>query len=179
MVIFGFGASPQASELRAHHNLQIELYPATSKLTGIDDITIQSEAARVLEFRISERVSQLKVALNKKPRNFDFKNGRLKLILEPQEQSSDLQVTIHYAAIFDDPVPLRPVNADNPGYGVEATISEKGSFLLAGAGWYPELMNSRATYRLNVSGPDGLIAVTAGRCWAIKPIRARPCLPGK
>jgi hypothetical protein len=163
LVIFGFAASPQASELRAHHNLRIELYPATSQLTGVDDITIQSEATRVLEFRISERVSQLKVALNKQPRNFDFKNGRLKLILEPQEQSSDLQVTIHYAAIFDDPVPLRPVNADNPGYGVEATISEKGSFLLAGAGWYPELMNSRATYRLNVSGPDGLIAVTAGR----------------
>ena len=163
LVIFGFAASSQAAGLRAHHNLQVELYPASSKLTGIDDITIKSGAAGILEFRLSERVSQLKVAVNKTPRSFDFKNGRLKLILEPEEQTSDLQITIRYAAIFDDPVPVRPVNVDNPGYGVTATISEKGSFLLAGAGWYPELAGSQATYRLDVIAPDGLIAVTAGR----------------
>ncbi len=135
LVIFGFAASSQAAELRAHHNLQIELYPASSKLTGIDDITIKSGATGILEFRLSERVSQLKVAVNKTPRSFDFENGRLKLTLEPQEQPPDLQITIRYSAIFDDPVPVRPVNVDNPGYGVAATISQKGSFLMAGAGW--------------------------------------------
>ena len=35
--------------------------------------------------------------------------------------------------------------------------------MLAGAGWYPELINSRATYRVTVEAPAGLIAVTAGR----------------
>ena len=156
-------AVSQATGLSAHHNLQIELFPAAGKLTGIDDIAIKSAAARVLEFHISKRVSQLKVEVNKNPHNFNFENGRIKLILEPPEQSADLQVTIYYAGIFDDPVPERPVNADNPGYGVTATISEKGSFLLAGAGWYPELAGSQATYRLKVKAPAGLIAVTAGR----------------
>ena len=161
--VFAFAAVSQATGLRAHHNLQIELYPAANKLTGSDDIAIKSDTAGILEFRLSERVSQLEIEVNKKPRNFNFENGRLKLTLEPEEQSSDLQVTIHYAGIFDDPVPVRPVNADNPGYGVTATISEKGSFLLAGAGWYPELVGSQTTYRLKVSAPAGLIAVTAGR----------------
>ncbi len=161
--IFVLASVSQAAGLRAHHTLQIELFPAAGKLTGSDEIAIKSAAVRVLEFHISERVSQLKVAVNKKSRNFNFENGRIKLPLEPQEQSSDLLVTIYYAGIFDDPVPVRPVNADNPGYGVTATISEKGSFLLAGAGWYPELAGSQATYRLKVSAPAGLIAVTAGR----------------
>jgi hypothetical protein len=161
--IFTLAAVSQAAGLRAHHNLQIEVFPAANKLTGLDHITIKSAAARVLEFHISERVSPLKVAVNKKPRDFDFENGRLKLALEPHEQSSHLLVTISYAGLFDDPVPVRPLNADNPGYGVTATISEKGSFLLAGAGWYPELAGSRATYRLKVLAPAGLIAVTAGR----------------
>ena len=58
---------------------------------------------------------------------------------------------------------MRPVNTDNPGFGVTATISEQGSFLLAGAGWYPELVDSQATYKLTVTAPSGLIAVTAGR----------------
>ena len=58
---------------------------------------------------------------------------------------------------------MRPVNTDNPGFGVTATISKQGSFLLAGAGWYPELVDSQATYKLTVTAPSGLIAVTAGR----------------
>jgi hypothetical protein len=163
MAIFTLAAGSQAAGLRAHHNLQIQLYPAASKVTGTDDISIKTDTAGILEFRISERVSQLKVEVNEKSRQFKFDNGRLKLILEPQEYSADLQVTIHYTGIFDDPVPVRPVNADNPGYGVSGTISDKGSFLLAGAGWYPELVGSRATYRLSVNAPEGLIAVTAGR----------------
>ena len=161
--IFALATYSQAVELRAHHDLQIELNPAASKLSGIDDITLAVPDTRKLEFRISERVSQLKVEVNKQPRDFSFKDGRLKLELEPGDPSSDLRVTVHYAGIFDDPVPVRPVNADNPGYGVSATISNKGSFLLAGAGWYPDLAGSQATYRLTVRAPAGQIAVTAGR----------------
>ncbi|MCP5050515.1 MAG: M1 family metallopeptidase, partial [bacterium] len=101
--------------------------------------------------------------VNRNPRNFNFENGRLGLNLEADEQFHNVQVSIHYSAIFDDPVPVRPINTDNPGFGVTATISQKGGFLLAGAGWYPELVDSVATYRVEVSAPAGLIAVTAGR----------------
>jgi hypothetical protein len=163
LVLLAFAAVSQATGLHLHHNLKIELYPATNKLIGIDAISIKPDAVEILEFHISERVTQLKVAVNNKFRNFNFANGRIELPLEPKEQSADLLVTIYYAGKFDDPVPERPVNADNPGYGVTATISEKGSFLLAGAGWYPQLAGSQATYRLKVSAPAGLIAVTAGR----------------
>ena len=161
--IVAFTTVPTAGGLRAHHDLQIDLFPAAGRLVGIDNISIKSAPVRTLEFRIAEHVSSLKVSVNQKPHPFIFQNARLKLTLEPHEQSSDVQVTINYEGIFNDPVPERPVNADNPGYGVTATISERGSFLLAGAGWYPELAGSQATFRLNVRAPAGMIAVSAGR----------------
>ena len=153
----------QAAGLSAAHHIQIELIPGAKKLIGQNDIAIKSNGTEALEFRLSERATRIEVQINKNPRNFNFENGRLRLMLKPHERSGELQVTIHYAANFDDPVPVQPINMDNPGFGVTATISEKGSFLLAGAGWYPELVNSSASYRVTVTAPSGLIAVTAGR----------------
>jgi hypothetical protein len=58
---------------------------------------------------------------------------------------------------------IRPLNADNPGYGVSATISERGSFLLAGSGWYPQWVAGHSSYTLKVIAPEGMLAVTAGQ----------------
>ena len=153
----------QAADLSAAHHLQIELVPAEKKLIGRDDITIKTDDTGILVFRVSENLTQIKVIVDNDQRSFELHNGRLLLRLKPHEQTAELQIRIQYSGIFDDPVPVRPVNTDNPGYGVTGTISPKGSFLLAGAGWYPELINSQATYRVTVEAPAGLIAVTAGR----------------
>jgi len=156
-------AASKAADLTAAHNLRIELVPVEMKLIGRDDITIKTDDTAILAFRISENLTQIQVIVDNEPRNFEFNSGRLLLHLKPHEQSAELQMTILYSGIFDDPVPVRPLNTDNPGYGVTGTISPKGSFLLAGAGWYPELISSRAIYRVTVNAPAGLIAVTAGR----------------
>jgi hypothetical protein len=156
-------AASKAADLTAAHNLRIELVPVEMKLIGRDDITIKTDDTAILAFRISENLTQIQVIVDNEPRIFEFDSGRLLLHLKPHEQSAELQITILYSGIFDDPVPVRPLNTDNPGYGVTGTISPKGSFLLAGAGWYPELIGSRAIYRVTVNAPAGLIAVTAGR----------------
>jgi hypothetical protein len=153
----------QAAGLSAKHNLHVELVPAEMKLIGIDEITIKTGDDESLAFRISEKMSQITVMVEDKERDFEFHRGILRLDLKPREQNTDLLVTFRYNGIFDDPVPVGPVNTDNPGYGVTGTISPRGSFLLAGAGWYPELIDSQATYRLTVKAPAGLVAVTAGR----------------
>jgi hypothetical protein len=163
LIVITWAAGSKAAELEAAHHIQIELFPAEMKLAGSDNITVKTNGVDFLEFHLSEHISQLKLEVNRNERNFDFENGRLRLSLEPDEQSNDVQVTVYYSAKFDDPVPVRPVNTDNPGFGVTGTISEKGCFLLSGAGWYPELVNSRATYKVDVRAPAGLIAVTAGR----------------
>jgi hypothetical protein len=163
LIIFGFTAVTATAEIQIAHDLQVELIPAENKLVGTDDMTIRAHGEETLEFRLSRRISKLDVSVKGKPGNFSFENDRLRIILDPADPSAEIQIAVAYAGIFDDPVPTRPLNTDNPGFGVSGSISEAGSFLLAGTGWYPELAGSRATYRLKVRAPEGLIAVSAGR----------------
>ncbi len=153
----------QDTGIIAAHNIQIELFPAEMKLVGRDDIVINAANVDHLDFRISENLNPIKVDVNDADRDVDVKGNRLKIRLSNEEQSADLRLGFSYTGVFRDPAPIQPINTDNPGFGVSGTISSRGTFLLAGAGWYPELLDGRATYRVTVTAPAGLIAVTAGR----------------
>jgi hypothetical protein len=74
-----------------------------------------------------------------------------------------VDLAIDYASTFDDPVPVNPLNTDNPGFGVSGTISPRGTFILPGAGWYPRLADARESFDLRVDAPADTVAVTAGR----------------
>jgi hypothetical protein len=163
VVTVAFVTVTMAAELQVAHDIQIDLMPKSMKLIGTDTITVKSAGDKRLNFRLSKHVSILNLDINGKPGNYEFRDGRLQLRLGNGAPMQDARVTIRYVGIFDDPFPVRPVNTDNPGYGVSGTISETGSFLLAGAGWYPHLENSHSTYKLKVSAPAGMVAVTAGR----------------
>lgn len=156
------GSVSLAAELDARHDLQIELFPREHKLQAIDQITINKSPSNGLDFKLSSRAEQIEVTVNDTPHEIDFKSGRLHVPLAPDEKGKKIRIVIRYAAIFDDPVPVRPVNTDNPGFGVSATISEVGSFLLDGSGWYPEWVAGHSIYTLKVIAPKGMIAVTAG-----------------
>jgi hypothetical protein len=172
-VVLAFATGARANGMHAHHELEIRLFPDAGRLEGRDSITIKPAFARIIEFNMAAQATRINAAVNHKPHRFKFENGRLALTLEPHEQTDEVLVTIEYESVFNDPVPVSPVNADNPGYGVTATISPKGSFLLAGAGWYPELAGIQATYRLKVGAPEGMIAVTAGRSLGHKTVQGQ------
>ncbi|MGD9132794.1 MAG: M1 family aminopeptidase [Desulfobacterales bacterium] len=147
----------------ARHDLRVELFPEKQTLQAVDRITIEKSPAARLAFTLSPRAAQIEVTVNGNFRKFEFEDGRLQLNLAAHEKKQEILVTIRYTAIFDDPAPVRPVNADNPGYGVSATISERGSFLLAGSGWYPHWAAGNSIYNLKVIAPEGMLAVTAGQ----------------
>ena len=148
--------------LSAAHDIQVRLFPAEKRLDAVDRLNVRADDADLV-FSLSQRARSLRVQVNAQPRDFIFEKEQLQVPLNPDERSREIVVTISYSGIFDDPVPLQPVNADNPGYGVSATISEIGSFLLAGAYWYPQLKDCPSTHRLRVTAPAGWIAVTAGK----------------
>jgi hypothetical protein len=152
-----------AAEGSARHDLQVELFPQKQRLQAVDQITIEKSPGDRLDFKLSRRAEQIEVTVNRKFHKFDFEDGRLQIGLAADEKKQKIQITIRYTAVFDDPVPIRPLNADNPGYGVSATISERGSFLLAGSGWYPQWTAGHSSYTLKVIAPEGMLAVTAGQ----------------
>jgi aminopeptidase N len=153
-----------AAPLSVHHDLQVTLEPGRHRLTGVDRMRIETDGNGALNFFVSSAASDLEVTQDGRPARFTFDGSVLRVTpASSPSTGATLQVTIRYAAIFDDPVPAAPVNTDNPGYGVTATIGEQGTFLLAGAGWYPHLEAEKVTYRVQVEAPEGIIAVTAGR----------------
>jgi hypothetical protein len=152
-----------AAALEVEHRLEIELMPPAHLLTGRDVLQIRVDDRRKLVFALSERVAQLRVEVDGKPRTFKFTNSELEVPLEPDERHRVMEVVIAYEASFNDPVPMTPLNTDNPGFGVTASITPTGTFLLAGAGWYPDLVDSRGTFPLlRVKAPEGVLAVTSG-----------------
>ncbi len=164
VLIFALSASwARASENTARHQIQVELFPDEQQLKVLDQISFEKNPGNRLTFKLSPRAEQIEISTDGKPRKFIFEDGRLQVGLPIDPQNQKVQITIGYTAIFNDPTPLRPVNTDNPGYGVSATISERGSFLLAGSGWYPHWTGGHSSYTLKVTAPGGMFAVTAGQ----------------
>jgi len=163
-IIFALSvSSAPAAQDGAQHRLRVELLPNDQRMQVQDRITFDKDPGDRLAFKLTPRAKQLEVTQNGTPLKFDFEEGRLEVDLRSGNPNSEVQISIDYTAVFDDPAPVRPVNADNPGYGVSATISERGSFLLAGSGWYPQWADGHSAYRLTVIAPEGMLAVTAGQ----------------
>jgi len=146
-----------------HHDLKIVLNPSVTKLSGFDTVTVDASSASSLSFLLSQTASVHSVSISGKSRTVVFKNGHLLIPLEPSDRKDPLLVEVRYSASFHDSVPDTFANSDNPGYGVTGIISDRGTFLQAGAGWYPELSGSRPTFHLVVEAPAGTLAVTSGR----------------
>ena len=163
LIIWLCSLTTGANALSVKHNLEIQLLPAEHKLIGFDYMEISAGDDEALAFQLSEKADDLDVKVNGKKRKFKRSQGWLQVPLTAADNQAPIQATVRYSAVFDDPVPIRPVNTDNPGFGVSASISDRGSFLLSGAGWYPELSNARAEYSIRVIAPQGIVAVTAGR----------------
>jgi hypothetical protein len=155
---------PAESPRTLHHDLKIFMNPSENKLSGLDTVTVDSGNASRLAFLLSKTATVHNVSLSGNNRAFTFKNGQLLIPLESNDRKGLLTLSIDYSASFRDPVPDAFANTDNPGYGVTGIISERGIFLQAGAGWYPEIPGSRPTFHLLVQAPSGMMAVTSGRC---------------
>jgi hypothetical protein len=152
-----------ASATEVHHDLHVTLQPKDGSIIGQDRIRVEPGGDAVIDIFLAAHASNLTVRKNEQPAAFQREGSRIRLPLDAEERAAPFFLTVSYAAVFRDPVPNRPVNTDNPGYGVSGTISDKGTLLLAGSGWYPHVAAANATYRIRVAAPAGILAVTAGR----------------
>ena len=152
----------------ARHDLSISLFPERSELEGRDRIRIEQPKTSSVEFFLSPRARIQSVRIDGREHPYTFIKGRLTLNPDRSESTLNGNLNLHYTCRFDDPAPVRPVNTDNPGFGVSGTISALGTFILSGAGWYPQMADAHESFNLQVDGPANTVAVTAGRLLGIE-----------
>jgi hypothetical protein len=176
-VITGVGAAHADQGIMAHHDLMVSLLPHQAQLTGRDRIRIQGlgdgQNGHSVTLWLSPRAHIQSVRVDGREHPYRFEKGRLTLTPDRRDATAAVDVSVDYSGRFDDPAPVQPVNTDNPGYGVSGTISEAGTFLLAGAGWYPRMLDARETVDLQVEGPGHTVAVTTGKPIDITPKGAK------
>ncbi len=169
LLLCGFFLSCSGAEfspsqpVRPHHDLRITLIPEESRLVGSDTIRISPGEVPELSFFLAEQAAVKKISLNGRSREHAFRKGELTIPVNSSERGREILMEIEYEAVFDDPVPVKPANMDNPGFGVSGTISDRGVLLLGGSGWYPYIPAESPTYRIEVDAPEGMAAVTAGK----------------
>jgi hypothetical protein len=144
-------------------DLTIELQPATKRLVGLADMRIQPSAGRDLTFLIAPQAKIRSVKVNGTEVESRLQSGQLILMGDPSSSDEPLAVTISYESMFADSIPEDPTNFDNPGFGVTGAITEQGTFLLPGSGWYPQVPGTNPMVKLKVIAPQGIYAVTSGK----------------
>lgn len=159
----GSAIGHMAKAYAAHHTLTVRLLPESAELQGRDRIRITGSVSGPIHLSLAPRARIQSLRIDGRDHPYTFHQGRLSLAPTPKGSPMSVDLAIDYASTFDDPVPLNPLNTDNPGFGVSGTISSKGTFILSGAGWYPRLADARESFDLRVNAPADTVAVTAGR----------------
>lgn len=145
-----------------HHELEVHLWPTQGRLQAKQRITFPAEGPSVRLF-IDPGVHIQSLTHDGTPLEFSFGRGLLDVRLPRGLRGTPITLELLYTGQFTDSVPQAPINNEDPTYGVAATISEQGTFLAGGSGWYADPRLGNATWSLKVTAPPGYLAVTAGR----------------
>lgn len=162
----------RAAVLRASHDLEVSLDPAAQQLRGKDTMRLTLRHARGIDFRLNEEAEVNEVFLQGRKAAFERRAGWV-LVDIPQDDreqwfDGEALLEVTYTARFDDPLPDDPANFDNPGFGVRGYIGPEGALLLAGSGWHPKMAAEVKSFRVRVTAPRGMSAVTVGRLLALE-----------
>ena len=149
---------PAFATASVDYQLELRLDPAGQQLQGNATLLFEEGPVNNVALRLSERCEILEISQGGSPLAYRFSSGRLTL-----QRIGPEPLLISYRGRFADAVPEQPVHNEDPGYGVSATITPKGTYLSGGVAWYPQLDEQDIRYRLDVITPPGIEAVTSGR----------------
>jgi len=155
--------SASSLAFQASHDLAVTLDPDTASLSGTDRIRLIDCAKDILPIGLNPRIRIQSLQVNGVPQVAIPTGTGPTIDLSATDRKAPIELIIRYEGRFQDEAPVQPVNTDNPGYGVNGTISPLGTLLLGGAGWYPAIAGAVETLQIRVEAPEGVSAVTAGR----------------
>jgi len=159
-----FTAAPAAAAAPAvdQHQLHLELQPAANRLLGSDRISLANAGEQPLLFRLASDCEISRITIDGQPARYRRVGSRLEIL--PTTDDGPVQIVeISYTARFVEQPPATPSHHEDPGYGVIASISLRGSYLSGGLAWYPQRVGVKQRLDIRVTAPAGYHAVTAGR----------------
>ncbi|MFO7576316.1 MAG: M1 family aminopeptidase [Pelovirga sp.] len=150
---------PGALQAAVDYRLQVRLEPQQHHLEATAHLTFPAAPDGPVILRLAPQSHLLAVRQGETNLAHHFADGRLRV--DPVDSSP---LVIRYRAQFNDPVPVQPVHSEDPSFGVAAVIGENGSYLSAGAAWYPQLSaTAEINYLIEIETPPGVEAITTGR----------------
>ncbi len=161
-LFLAFAAPAGAGVVSADHDLSVRLLPDPRRLEGVDDIRLEITDESSLFLSLADDARIEAVQLDGRRVHTSFTGGMLYVHVPPERRTGRVRLVVRWSAPFDDEFEERPLSLDNPGHGVDGTITSAGAFLLPGSGWYPEIEADKRMFRLTVRAPRGIYAVTQG-----------------
>jgi hypothetical protein len=146
----------------AGQTLGVSIDPESGRIQGLS-VTTLPPGGSIPDFSLNPRMSVHSVSLDDAAAEFTFRDGRLNIVAPPRDDDPAARITITYSGTFPDAVPTPRFGSDNPGFGVEASITPRGVFMQSGSGWHPRPLGLPLAVDLEVDMPRGFLAVTAGR----------------
>lgn len=151
---------------RIRQELTVDLDPDTGRIDGHSVIVLPAGSAGLPDMLLHPRMTVKSVRVGDQAAAYGFEGGVLRVTpsLNAKQGGAEAgNITLEYTGTFPDPVPSPQFGSDNPGFGVEASITSRGVFLQSGSGWYPHLRAANPVVSLEVRAPLGFSAVTSGR----------------
>ncbi len=140
----------------------VTLKPADHSVSGESTISFAA-GTRTVSLRLSPTAKVGAVTVSGEHLPFSFSGGVLSLDIPKTGGSGTVPVTVVYSAVYNDSLPLNSGSSEDPTYGINGVISAQGTFLGAGAGWYPAPPSTPRTRSIRISAPAGIEAVTNGK----------------
>lgn len=160
--VLALACGPAGAATVRQHDIDVLLTPQKQELSGQDTLTLDdaTEPEVILNLARNAQVQAVSIEGRKLPHSF---NQGLLTVTLPKAQPPSFRLTVEYRVKFDKAPPENALSADDPSYGVVGSLTEAGVFLLPDAGWYPRLPGTVPSYKLTVTAPKGVLAVSEGR----------------
>ena len=142
-------------------DISVTLVPESHRLSGESTITFGA-GTRQVALRLAAAASVNSVTVSGQRVPFSFANGVVSLPLPPGGGGT-APVTISYSVSFNDPVSAGPAAGEDPSYGVNAAITQEGTFLGDSAYWYPVPAETPKHRSLQIQAPAGIEGVSFGK----------------
>ncbi|MFP5223207.1 MAG: M1 family metallopeptidase [Acidobacteriota bacterium] len=152
-------AAPALAAAPVRHDLAATFDPTAKRLRVAATLDLSGAPSQEVSVTLSPRATGLTASSGDKPVRFT-RSGEVLRIALPKGEAS---LTLAYALPLDPPPAALPATQDNPGaLASDTACGPDWAMLMPGSLWHPQVRGAQGTFRLRVSAPPGVKAVTQG-----------------